>query len=336
MSAVIPVLVTAYNRPDLLEELLNSLDPTQVSHLYLAIDGPSGAGRSEVLGCFRLASEFQRSGHIPASISQLSANAGLAANVIRSVDWVFKHEQQACIIEDDCRPNASFFEFVQDQWNAYEHDSSVWLISGSHPAPPELIDGTHFLSPIPMVWGWATTRNMWLRARAGIVEACQHQQSYGAMLRQTLNPTAIYWESAIRRPAKGFVDSWALPLAGSMRRNGARAVVPKHALVSNVGDDARAVHTAGDASLLFAETYELSGPWLESSKESTDQVVEWLENNIYRPSVGRVMKAWIRRVTEDLQISVPMRPPLLDRLASLPEETLSLPTIGEADRDYWD
>ncbi len=67
-------------------------------------------------------------------------NLGCGRGVSGAISWFFEHEEAGIILEDDIRPEASFFPFVTELLHRYADDPRVWAVSGCNFVPPEYHD----------------------------------------------------------------------------------------------------------------------------------------------------------------------------------------------------
>ena len=94
-------------------------------------------------------------------------NLGCGRGVSSAISWFFEHEESGIILEDDIRPDDSFFPFVTELLDRYADDPRVWAVSGCNFVPPEHQTGTssYRFSTVPHIWGWATWRRSWEKYR---------------------------------------------------------------------------------------------------------------------------------------------------------------------------
>jgi hypothetical protein len=57
-------------------------------------------------------------------------NLGCRDAMSRGIDWFFSKVDEGIILEDDCLPDFSFFNFCQQLLERYRHDERVMMISG--------------------------------------------------------------------------------------------------------------------------------------------------------------------------------------------------------------
>lgn len=278
------VVIPAYRRADSLAAVLRQLRPSRVSKVYIAIDGARPGAESDVQTTTMVAREFGEGSSIETLIRTRGSNVGTAVNVLGAIDWMFAHEPIGAILEDDCVPSEDFFDFAYAALLEYADNPRVWMASGSQLAPASLIEGTHVLCPYGLIWGWATTQGRWRAMFRDLKRSLEFglvpDTTGGSTLRRS---DAAYWKSGHLRAARGFVDSWAMPITAVAIFSGRVGVLPPHNLVTNVGNDARATRTRNDTRW----THRAAGgpvrlPLGPSLDQDNEQVTEWLRRHLFR------------------------------------------------------
>lgn len=316
MTSKLPVAVPAYRRADLLLGLLESLPADRVSRAYVSIDGARPGAEEDVRATIHAAHEFAARGSFEVLVHALPRNAGAATNVLGAVNWMLRHEERGAVLEDDCHPIPEFFDFVNAALDKYSEREDIWLACGTQVAPASLIHGNHLLSRYPLIWGWGVTREQYARALGALRESLSASAWPWLLTAAGASPVERYWHGGHRRAAQGFVDAWDLPLVYAMRGAHASAVLPATPLVSNVGDDARATHTANEERWTRLEPQALTLP-LVAAPASDGQVVDvWLERNLYGISARHLLSTSVRWAMDVVQRRR-IRPALATRLSEV-------------------
>lgn len=309
------VAIPAYRRSDLLQALLETLPADRVSRVYVSIDGARAGAEGEVAATLATARAFASSAAFEVLIHALPENVGAATNVLGSVAWMLRYEERGVVLEDDCHPIPEFFDFIGAALDLHAGDAHVWLACGTQVAPPALIGGTHVLSTYPLIWGWGTTRAKWSAARHALDAVLPATGSARWLRGLFASPSERYWHGGMRRSAEGRVDAWDLPLVYAMRRGGGLAVLPRTPLVSNVGDDERATHTAHEARWTRLQPMPVGLPLSTASASDGAEVERWLERNLYGISARHLVSTGVRWLLDRRTPAI--RPPLARRLTWL-------------------
>lgn len=275
------MLVIAYCRHDSLNKILEIVEKSNASSVYISIDAPASdnpevvAANSSVI---QASLDFKRVSSKSVFLHIRNNNSGCAASILTSCDWFFSQENFGIVLEDDCIPSEGFFKFVEDCKPALLADNSNWLISGAQFAPTKISGNSANKSVYAFIWGWATTRQKWQEFRAALFTVSTKPKIQFKKIASSIDE--LYWYSGYRRALGGFVDAWDSPLLFCMYKLEKFAILPSVNLVTNVGDDEVAVHTRKNNPLLRvdaqAQNYVV-GPLIRNH-----QLDSWIRKEVYK------------------------------------------------------
>lgn len=325
----IAVAIPAYRRSDLLQALLESLPSDRVSRVYVSIDGARTGAEADVAASLQVAESFAATAPFEVLVHLLPKNAGAAVNVLGAVNWMLRYEDRGVVLEDDCHPIPEFFDFIDAALTAYADDERLWLACGTQVAPRNLMSGNHILAKYPLIWGWGVSRSQWNRLLPALRSSLVQTQLPWLVRALFASPAERYWHGGHRRAREGFVDAWDLPLVYTMRRADALAVLPATPLVSNVGDDARATHTANEERWTRLTPEAIALPLVPSAPSDTTKVEVWLEQHLFGISPRHRMSTSVRWLLDAVRRN-PIRPRLAVRLAELDPLWSTAPGPSEA------
>jgi glycosyl transferase family 2 len=164
----VPVVLIAFNRPDLVRRTLEAVRAAAPTDLFVVADG-SRPGRAEDVERTAAVRRAVDSVDWPCRVHRRfsEVNLGVEGNVELGLDWVFSQVDRAIVLEDDCIPDPTFFEYAEELLDRYADDARVWQIAGnSHGVPERLFHGRSYaFSTWASVWGWATWADRWQRHR---------------------------------------------------------------------------------------------------------------------------------------------------------------------------
>lgn len=256
-----PVLLIAFNRPNVTRRNLEVLRQVRPSRLFVAVDGPRPWVATDAALCAEVRDlvagvDWPCEVHLKAS----ERNLGLEANVELGLDWLFSQVDRAIVLEDDCIPDPSFFRFCEELLERYAGDGRVWQIAGdTHLVPQEMHDGASYsFSTWASVWGWATWADRWHAHRAVFPRDHAGTEDTGTTVDAyrtapaVPQPDALVSRAAHRHfrrvatetdgDARGWDHHWWVTI---MSRGGLSAV-PAVNLVENDGYGEGATHTRAD------------------------------------------------------------------------------------------
>ena len=242
-----PVLLVCFNRPELTKRLVDCLVQTNAQRVYVAVDGPRENNPNDQDNCHSV-QEIIDSAPWPGVVLKRyqDSNLGCRRGVSHAIDWFFSHEQEGIILEDDCLPDPTFFEFCTTLIAEFRENPRIGAISGTTYFPLSSEGSYSYgFSKYPLVWGWATWKRAW--------EKFDHEllQWAGTGGRQILDSVSDESTSFVRTWSKildavkmGKIDSWAYIWSFSSWSAGMLTVIPRVNLVSNLGFDNTATHTS--------------------------------------------------------------------------------------------
>ena len=258
MGMKTPVLLIAFRRPDLTEQVLAALRGAAPERLYVAIDGP----RSEVPGEIELVHRVQDL--VVAAVDwdcQIqwrirSANLGCRRGVVDALDWFLGIESEGIILEDDCVPAPDFFPFCEQLLERYRFDFRVLSVGGDNSGEVTFAGPWSYgFVRHPAVWGWATWRRAWdLYDRDMNLWGAVR----GTELVQAIFPDELerHYRSRIfdRLLDHGEPDTWDYQWSATCFLTGGLTVMPARNLVANLGFRDDATHTTASSALADAPT----------------------------------------------------------------------------------
>lgn len=162
----IAVLLIIFNRLDTTKKVFEQIRNAKPKRLYIGADGPRSSVKDD-----KIKTEEVRKwviDHIDwdCEVHTLfrKENLGIEKALPQAVSWMFETEDMGIILEDDCLPSLSFFEFCRLLLNKYKDNKRVRSISGSNFKQKVNIEKNNFsysFCPLSGTWGWATWKRTW-------------------------------------------------------------------------------------------------------------------------------------------------------------------------------
>lgn len=246
------VLLLVFNRPEPTKKVFEAIRAARPPRLYVAADGPRSGTDGEIGRCDevrKIATAVDWNCEVYTLFRE--DNAGCKRAVSSAITWFFENEERGIIIEDDCLPAPSFFEFCETLLDYYQNDTRVWHISGTNALPNAAKSSNEYLfSRYDFVWGWATWRRAWHAYDIDMrLWPTVHNE---ALLDRLLPPIAVAnYTRLFSKTHSDDIDTWDYQWTFARLLNGL-AIVPQANLVSNLGFGAGATHTH-DAGNRLAE-----------------------------------------------------------------------------------
>ena len=241
----IPVLLCAFNRPEMAATVLMGIREARPSILYFAVDGPRAhepKDRNRVAAVRSLAELVDW--HCDLRVRFADENWGAGRAIERSIDWFFEEQERGIILEDDCVPSAAFFDFCGAVLNKCQSNPDVWLACGTNQVADWRSDEVDVFFSEPHIWGWATWRDRWRRRDRSLITGVDVHESN---LAEYYGPNWWYRRKLIDLAVRGEVDAWDIQWLYVVALNGGLCALPSRNLITNIGHGPDATHTRGSS-----------------------------------------------------------------------------------------
>ena len=159
-----PILFLVFNRPDTTIRVFEQIRKIKPAFLYVAADGPRKDKLGEKEICNRVREIVSSNIDWECEVKTLfrDENLGCGKAVSDGITWFFEQEEEGIILEDDCLPDVSFFQFCTELLEKYRTDEKVMTISGSNLLGyPWKVTGQSYFWGQGGIWGWATWKRAW-------------------------------------------------------------------------------------------------------------------------------------------------------------------------------
>ncbi len=247
MSAELaPVIVFAYNRPDHLRKVLESLErnaESSASVLYVYCDGPKSDAtpetRKNIEEVRAVAGERKWCGTV--HVVAAEANRGLAKSVTSGVEDVLSIHGRVIVLEDDAVCSKYFLEYMNSALNLYEKNEDVISIAGYlYPFENKLPD-TFFLRGADCI-AWATWSRGWQHFRYDASLLLVDIEQCGSKDHFEFNHSYPYVQMLLDQ-VEGKIDSWAIRWYASAYLAGKFTLYPGKSMVRNIGFDGSGINS---------------------------------------------------------------------------------------------
>lgn len=255
----VPVLFLVFKRPKTTRQVFAAIKAARPQRLYIAADGPRHYKADEA----ELVDEVHRIATAvdwPCEVHTLfrENNLGCRRAVSGAIDWFFEHEEAGIILEDDCLPDLSWFEFAGQLLSTYKYDTRVMCISACHfHGVAHTPEASYFFSRYNHCWGWASWRRAW--------QLYDRDMQHWPSLRNTDWLLGIggdpffqkHWTHMFDLAYEDIqIDSWATRWTFSCWIHNALTVLPSKNLVQNIGLDGSGTHTNHDGNGILSPALE--------------------------------------------------------------------------------
>jgi hypothetical protein len=261
-----PILFIIFNKREETKRVFNVIRSQQPKRLFIAADGPRLEKEGEAEKC-----QYVRDwvlGHIDweceAKTRFLDQNVGCGRGPSDAISWFFEDVNEGIILEDDCLPNDSFFEFSAVLLDRYRNNEQISMISGNNfqQVQPMLLSEDYYFSVFPSSNGWATWKRSWQGFDYHISSWPRVDKRKLAKFLFKDKRYSHWWISFFDRfynlkPN----DSWDYQFHYQCMIRNQLAIIPKANLVKNIGYGPDATHSQNpDSYFANVPTHEFVFP----------------------------------------------------------------------------
>jgi hypothetical protein len=250
MSCSTPVIFLIFRRPDVTSQVFERIRAAKPTKLLVVADGPRNAQEAPLCEQARKVTEQIDWGcQVLRNYSDI--NLGCRDRVSSGLSWAFAQVEEAIILEDDCLPDITFFQFCEDMLVRYREDTRVMSIAGTNIQSNFSLDSSYFFSRFALMWGWATWRRAW--------KLYDYEMLAWPSLRKTRWLYSIgvgkelfrwCWNTNFDRVYSGEVNTWDYQWIYTCWREHGLTILPSVNLVKNIGFGNDATHTRVDHPVL--------------------------------------------------------------------------------------
>jgi len=242
-----PVLFLIFNRPDLTRKSFSAIRRYQPKHLFVAADGPRSSKEGEALASEETRKIVTENIDWDCEVQTLfrDQNLGCQKAVSSGISWFFENVDEGIILEDDCLPDPSFFEFCDELLEKYRNNKSIGTISGDN-FQHGISRGasSYYFSKFFHCWGWATWKDRWALYESNLYQDPDEIRKVVANFPLVFGEHK-HWESTFRRTNENEIDTWDYRFLYACWKNKLLSVLPQVNLVENIGFTSDATHTTG-------------------------------------------------------------------------------------------
>lgn len=233
-----PVVFFVFNRPELTRRVFAAIREARPPRLLVVADGPRPGRSEDTELCAQVRQLILGGVDWPCDVRTDFAdrNLGCGPRIFSGLQWAFGLVEEAILLEDDCLPHPTFFQYCQQMLERFRHEPKVFMVAGTNfgGARPGHADRS-LLSRHCSIWGWAT----WRRALEG------YSLDF-SWWREGTGPADLRAECADWREHRficdlfdsqkyGVVNTWDIQWFAHVFRRQGLSVVPGTNLISNLG-----------------------------------------------------------------------------------------------------
>ncbi|MBW4605056.1 MAG: glycosyltransferase family 2 protein [Calothrix sp. FI2-JRJ7] len=247
-----PVAFIIFKRPQTTEKVFEAIRQAKPPKLLVIADGPRPNVPGEADKCCAAREIIKRVDWDCEVLTNFSdINLGCKLRVSSGLDWVFENVEEAIILEDDCLPHHTFFNFCEELLEKYRHDNRIMVISGDNfQFGRTRTQDDYYFSRYTHWWGWATWRRAWQYYDVNMT-SWDKVKNEGYLKDILKDPTSVkYWFDTFQSTYDGKIDTWDYAWLLTCWLQNGLTILPSKNLVSNIGFSSEGTHTLNPNTVL--------------------------------------------------------------------------------------
>lgn len=227
-----PILFIVFNRRETTEKVFAAIRQARPDRLFIAADAPRQDHPGEEEKCAQTRKIMEKVDWPCDLKTKFSGtNLGSRRGPSSAIDWFFENVEEGIILEHDCLPHQSFFQFCEALLERYRDNDQIMHISGNnHLFGRVTTPHDYYFSRIPLIWGWATWRRAWKNYDVNIKDWPDRNVSIpGNFIARRC------WTRIFNLMYNGKIETWDYQWTYALFKNNGLAINPAKNLVSNIG-----------------------------------------------------------------------------------------------------
>lgn len=251
-----------FNRPGSTDKVFHEIAKAKPPKLLVVSDGPRSnrPDEAEIVAKTReIIKKVDWDCEVLTNYSE--SNMGCKKRVSSGIDWVFEQVEECIILEDDCVPHPSFFQFCEELLVKYRDDDRIMAISGDNfQFGRKRSEHSYYFSRYVHIWGWATWRRAWKKYDVDMAKWPEIKA--GNWLQDIIDdrPIEQVWRNNFENVYKGNIDTWDYQWTFACWINSGLTILPHVNLISNIGFDEHATHTTSQSIFSDMEVESMNFP----------------------------------------------------------------------------
>ncbi len=283
-----PILFLIFNRPDSTKLVFESIRSIKPAKLYIAADGSRKHKVGEDLLCKDTRSIIDLIDW-ECEIKTLFRNENLGCKIAVSsaIDWFFENEEQGIILEDDCLPNESFYNYCETLLNYYASDERIMHISGNNFQDGNVRgNGSYYFSNYNHIWGWATWKRAWKAYNVDLSFLTETEIETLIEKQFDTKKERLFWNNIFKKVINKTIGTWDYQWTYAVWKNNGLSILPNKNMIANIGFNNNGTHTSGVDILGLSnmKTFSISNIIHPTEIEINKKADKYGLNHYFNPS----------------------------------------------------
>lgn len=282
----LPVLVTGFNRPELLNNVLSNIADIGMRNVWIVLDGPRPNNAQDLVltkQCRLILETFESM--LKNRVIVREENLGCKYGMASAITWFYQNNPLGVIIEDDLEFGRDFLAFQFEALQEFKSARSVGSVTGFLPIAEEINDSS--LSSFKYLshryfcaWGWGSWSDRWRNYEVDI-KNWRSQIHPLQLLGKFGYRNFRYWRKRFDELEAGKINSWDFQFLFTHFVNDWRVITPSVNFIRNVGFGETATHTIKERQMP-----SLYSNQTQSRKDSVVQINGKIENIYLQQQFG--------------------------------------------------
>lgn len=265
-----------FNRPETTLRVFEEIRKAQPPLLLVVADGPRMGHPTDSEQCAAaraIIDQVDWDCDVRKNYSEI--NMGTRQRGSSGVAWVFQEVEEAIILEDDCLPHATFFQFCEELLQTYRDDNRIGHIGGvNFQFGRKRTPYSYYFSRYNHIWGWASWRRAWKGYDLELTLWPKVKEE--KWLRDFLGDPSLvgYWTNVFEKVYQHRIEAWDYQWTFHCWTQNQLSIVPNTNLISNIGFGEDATHTVKRSKFHLMETEPVIFPLSHPPSVSRDPMAD--------------------------------------------------------------
>lgn len=298
-----PIAFIIFRRPDTTQKVFEKIRQVKPPKLFIISDAPRPDKPGELEKCEKTRAIIDTiDWDCEVYKNYADVNLGSYRRIPSGLDWVFSQVDEAIILEDDCLPELSFFQYCEELLERYRHDTRIMAISGDNfQFGQQRTEDSYYFSRYTHSWGWATWKRAWQYFDLDMKVWPQVREQKLLNLILNNDRDARYWEWILQLTYESKIKAWDYRWTFAAWLQNGLTILPSVNLISNIGVGEDATHTiSADIPYMNLPTqameFPLKHPQFVIRNRLADQ---YSQDTLYHPilkyRIARKLKKFSRK-----------------------------------------
>lgn len=296
-----PVLLITFNRPQYTKEVLAALKTANVKNLYVFKDGPrpfNNDDKTNSKEIEKLISNIDWECNV--TTNYMNNNLGCGWGPYSAISWAFQYVDRLIILEDDCVPTKSFFEYCTYLLEKYKDEPKVQRLSGRclYSEHNVFKKYDYIFTQYAPTLGWATWKRVWdnfsLNEKFEIkpfFEQGGYTNQYSSKEENKFNNDLYYNR---RAPLKDMLHAWDYQFAVHSRISGALSICPSKNLIQYIGFEGTHISDKIHFEIKAIEDYTIKNEPTEICMIS--EFEKYAFQHRFKPTIKYKIKTFLNKI----------------------------------------